>query len=293
MAPKGHMKSMAVNSQHRITVYSPKTRLNDSLFFILKHFVQEIKRTRWQIWITFKRDFVSAYKQTVAGVLWSILLPLIPITTYLLLAYLRVLKTTENMPFIVYIVIGMTLWAFLSGSLTSPLVAIQKGKVILEMSKYPVLAVIISNFGHIVYEVLVRIVFVISVLVYYRISLAWYIFLLPVLILPLAMFSLGLGMILAILNIITKDVRNIVDVIMRYAIFLSSVIFPMPTEGLIGTLNRFNPFNTFVNTIRDFIVFGQVSHLELYLMTSGVAIIIFLLACKILYAMEYKIKGYL
>jgi hypothetical protein len=45
--------------------------------------------------------------------------------------------------------------------------------------------------------------------------------------------------------------------------------------------------------IRDLIVFGTIPHLELYLVTSGVAIIIFLAACKIVYFMEYRIKGYL
>jgi lipopolysaccharide transport system permease protein len=279
--------------KYQLTTYSPQTRLHDSLWTILKHFFLEIKRTRWQIWVTFKRDFVSAYNQTTVGLLWSVVMPLIPISVYLLLAYLRVLRTTENMPFVVYIVVGMTIWTFLSGSLTSPILAIQKSKVVLETSKYPILAVILSNFGQMIYQTSIRIIFVVLVLIFYKISLSWNILLLPLLILPLALFSLSLGIILAIVNVIIRDVQNVVDIVMRYGVFLSSVIFPMTETGLIGTLNLFNPFNTFVIAVRNFIVFGQIPHLTVYLVTTGVSILLFLVACKVLYIMEYRLKAFL
>ena len=274
-------------------IYSPETRLKDSLFDILIHFFQEFRRTRWQIWVTFKRDFVSRYNQTMLGFAWSIILPLIPITTYVLLAYVRVLKTADNMPFVVYIVVGMTVWTFLSGTLMSPIDSLQRNKTVLESSRYPMLAVILSNFGQMIYEMMVRIAFVVIVLIYFQISLSWTIIFLPVLVLPLALFSLGLGMSLAIMNIIVRDIYNIVQVIIRYAIFLSSVIFPMADSGIAGMINWFNPFNTYVNAIRDFIVFGSISNLTLYGITSLIAIVIFLVGCKILYAMEPRIKGYL
>jgi len=280
-------------SKHQLATYSPQTRLHDSLWTILKYFFLEIQRTRWQIWVTFKRDFVSAYNQTALGFLWSLVLPLIPVTVYLLLAYIRVLKTAENMPFVVYIVIGMTLWMFLSGTILSSITAIQKGKTVLETSKYPLLAVILSSFGQMVFDTSVRIGFVIVVLIFFKISLSWGILLLPIALLPLTLFSLGLGMILAVLNVIIKDVGNMADVVMRYGVFLSSVIFPMPETDLLGRLNLLNPFNTFVVAIRDLIVFGTMAHPGRYLVTSAAAVIIFLVACKIVYFMEYRIKGYL
>jgi lipopolysaccharide transport system permease protein len=197
------------------------------------------------------------------------------------------------MPFVVYIVIGMTLWMFLSGTILSSITAIQKGKTVLETSKYPLLAVILSSFGQMVFDTSVRIGFVIVVLIFFKISLSWGILLLPIALLPLTLFSLGLGMILAVLNVIIKDVGNMADVVMRYGVFLSSVIFPMPETDLLGRLNLLNPFNTFVVAIRDLIVFGTMAHPGRYLVTSAAAVIIFLVACKIVYFMEYRIKGYL
>lgn len=292
---KKHRKSRPVlpKQNHVLTTYAPNTRLHDSLWTILIHFFQEFRRTRWQIWVTFKRDFVSSYNQTALGFLWSIVMPLIPVTVYLLLAAIRVLATTEDMPFVIYIVVGMTIWTFLSGTITSSVNSIQLGKSILESSRYPVFAVIMSNFGQMVYELLVRSTFVVTVLLFFRVSVSWTVLLLPLVLIPLVMFSLGAGMILAVLNIILKDINNIVNLVLRYGIFLSSVIFPMTETGVLGYLNKFNPFNTFVVTVRDFIVFGQITAWELYLVTSVMSFIVFLLACKILYFMEFRIKGYL
>lgn len=283
----------AMGPDLKVATYSPQTRLHDSLWTILKHFGQEFKRTRWQIWVTFKRDFVSTYTQTTVGFLWSVVLPLIPLTVYILLAYLRVLKTTENMPFVVYIAIGITIWTFLSGSLTSPIQALQKSKMVLETSKYPMLAVILSNFGQMVFDMMVRIIFVTLALLYYHIPLSWHLLLLPLLILPLALFSLSLGIILSILNVIARDIQNVVDIVMRYGIFLSSVIFPMSETGLTGALNLFNPFNTFVNSLRYFIVLGDIPSSAAYWFTSAISVVLFLTACKVLYMMEYRLKAYL
>jgi len=273
--------------------YSPETRLNDSLFVIITHICQEIKQTYWQIWITFKRDFVSSYNQTVLGFLWSIILPIIPITAYIILAYIRVLKTTEAMPFVIYITLGMTIWFFLSSTITSTIASLQRGKAVLETSRYPMIAIILSNFGQMIYDLTVRILFVFVVMVYYQSLPSWRIVFLPILLIPLVMFSLGSGVLLAILNIIVQDTQKIVQVVMQYGIFFSSVIFPMTTDGLVGHLNTLNPFNTYVVVIREFIVFGTIPHYNLYGVTTLASFIFLLASCKILYLMEYRVKGYL
>ncbi len=280
-------------AKHRLTTYSPETALGEPLYRILWHFLSELRRIRWQIWIAFRRDFSGRHSQTVLGVFWSLLLPLIPVTVYLLLAHVRVLKTTDDMPFVVYIVLGMTIWTFLSGTILSSIAAIPRAKTILETSRYPVLAEILSNFGQMMFELTVRSAFLIVVLLLFDVSLHWSIFLLPLVMLPLILFGLGAGIFLSILNVIIKDVSHTVEIVLRYGLFLSSVIFPMPESGVFARFNMFNPFNTFVVAVRDFVVLGQLSNLNLFLITSLIGVFLFLFSCKVLYTMEFRIKAYL
>ncbi len=278
---------------HKITTTTPDSRIGDSLPKILLSFYRELQQNRWQIWMAFKKDFVSQYKQTVLGFIWSIILPIIPISVYLFLGLIKAVRMPDNMHFAVYIVIGRTLWFFLSANINSIMKALSKEKQLLSKVKYPLITVLASNFGRVVYELLVSTVFVLVVLLIFKISLNFYMILLPLLLIPLVFFSVGTGMILSILNIIYRDIEKITTIILTYGVFLSSVIFPMPDSGISGSLIKFNPFNTFINEIRNIIVFGSLDDVNLFLITSLISLIIFLTGCKIVYLMEFRIKQFL
>jgi len=277
----------------KIIRYSKNDRINDSILKIIKVFYHQVMTQKWQIWIAFKKDFVSSYKHTALGFLWSIILPIIPISVYIFLGYIKAFNVTDNMPFVFFIVSGITIWFYISGTITSMLNAIQKEKSILSKVKYPLVIVLLSNFGKVFYELLLRLGLVIVMFVYYGMSLHLEFIVLPALFIIITIFSLGIGMILAILNEIYPDIKNIVDIFLRYGLFVSSVIFLMPTEGLIGKINLFNPFNTYIVEFRNLLSFGYFDNIYLLSVTSLVAFGLFLLGLKMVYVMEYRIKAYL
>ena len=73
-----------------MTKYSKNDRLNDGILKIILVFYNQILTQKWQIWIAFKKDFVSAYKNTALGFVWSIALPLIPVSVYIFLGYIYI-----------------------------------------------------------------------------------------------------------------------------------------------------------------------------------------------------------
>jgi ABC-type polysaccharide/polyol phosphate export permease len=277
----------------KITIYSPNDRLNLSVFRVFKNIFQEIKSHKWQIWIAFKKDFINSYNHTAIGFIWSIILPLIPISAYVLLAQFRILKTTDNMPFIVYILIGFTIWFFLTNTITTIMNSLRREKGILTKIKYPLSAVILSHFGKLIFDLLVRIIFSSIILILYNIHIGLHLLLLVFLLIPLIIFSFGIGLILLVLSEIYRDITNFIDIFFRYGMFISSVIFPMPNIELIQKINLFNPFNTYIVNIREFIVFGNFTNIELFLYTSLFSLVIFIISVKFMYIMENRLKAYL
>ena len=253
----------------------------------------QIKSYRWQIWIAFKKDFVSSYSPTSLGFIWSIILPLIPVSAYVMLAQIKILKTSEDMPFVVYIVVGFTIWFFVTNTITSIMNSIQREKGILSKIKYPLISVILSNFGTVFFDLLVRVVFSVIVLLFFGIDIQVSILLLPFMLIPLILFSFGVGMILLVLNEIYKDIKNFTDIFFRYGMFVSSVIFPLPSGGLIEQINNFNPFNTYVLNVRNFIVSGEFISTDIFLYTSIFSLLVFILAVKFIFLMENRLKAYL
>ena len=79
--------------------YSSKYRCNTTIPIAIKALFQQAQTYRWQIWLAIKKKIHATYQQDVFGLFWSIVMPIIPMTVYMVLAQIKVFKTVEDMPF--------------------------------------------------------------------------------------------------------------------------------------------------------------------------------------------------
>lgn len=278
---------------NKVIIYNPDICIKDSLKVAFKETIKNVKNNKWLIWANFKKDFFSKYKQSGLGKFWAIILPIIPVSAYLFLGYVRVLNVKGGMPFPVYMIIGITFWQLLSGGIQGGMKAIKQEKNVINKINMPIIIPIISKYGNIAADTIIRIIFLSCVLFYYRMQIHWEILFLPIILIPLLLLCFGAGIILSVLNIVTNDVENIVKIAFTYGMWLSSVVFPMPTEGVLAKANTINIFNHLMVGIRDFIIFGHFRFPMHYLIASAVCVTIFIISIKVQHSLQYKIKGLL
>ncbi len=275
-------------------VYSAQYRCNSTFIEALKALYTQAKEYRWQIWLAIQKKIHATYQQDTFGLFWSIVMPIIPMTVYMVLAQIKVFKTVENMPFVYYIGMGMLVWLIMATSVHSMLLAIKSEKSILTTTNFPIFPALLSRLGEVLHDTMIRLVVVAIIVIWYNIDVTFVHFLLALLsLIPAIVFALGMGMLLSILDIIVQDTRRIVLLILRYGLFISSVIFPFPETGIAGAINDFNFFNTFVNAPRDLLHHGTLHQPMVFFITSVVGILIFIFAAKLIYTMDYKIRAYL
>lgn len=276
-----------------ITEYNKDYLISDSLIVAWRKTIQDVWRHRWLIWVNFKKDFFSQYKQSGLGMVWSLIMPIIPISAYLFLGYLRVLNVREAMPFPVYIISGMTFWKLLKEGIISGMGAIQKDKGLLTKINMPLIVVILYRYGSVCANTLIRLVFLIFILFFYKIVPSLNIILIPFVILPLVCFGLGLGILLGIFNTANSDIENVSIMFLTYGMFVSSVIFPMPTKGALGLVNSLNIFNHLIVGIRNFIVLGKFQYPVHFVASSAIGLCIMFIAVKWQHTVQYRVKGLL
>jgi len=275
-------------------VYSAQYRCNATFLEALKALFSQAKEYQWQIILSIKKKIHATYQQDTFGLFWSLFMPIVPMTVYMVLANIKVLKTVENMPFVYYIGIGMLVWLLMATSIHSMLLSIKSEKSILTTTNFPIFPALLSRMGEVLHDTGVRFIVVVIIVLWYQIDVSFLSLVLALLsLLPAIIFALGLGMLLSILDVIVQDTRRIVLLILRYGLFISSVIFPFPEQGLAGVINDFNFFNTFVNATRDLLHHGSVHQPMVFFITSVVGILIFIFAAKVIYTMDYKIRAYL
>jgi lipopolysaccharide transport system permease protein len=277
----------------KVTIYNSNAALADSLLIAWRKTIKDVWKHRWLIWVNFKKDFFSQYKQAGLGMLWSLIMPIIPVSAYIFLGYLRVLNVSGGMPYPVYIMTGMTFWMLLREGISSGMSAIHRDRAILSKINIPLIAVILSRYGNVCANTLIRIFFLIIMMVFFRVIPNLNVILLPFVLLPLIFFSLGMGILLGIWNSVNTDIQNTVNMILTYGLFVSSVIFPMPTKGFLGLLNSINVFNHLIVGVRDFLIFGNFQYPVEYLFSSLMSISILILAVKWQHSLQYKVRNLL
>lgn len=281
-------------TQPKERIYSSNYRCNVTAFTALMELIQQAIVYRWQIWISIKKNIRTTYQQDTFGLFWSIVMPIIPMTVYMLLAQIKVLKTVDNMPFVYYIGMGMLVWLLMATSIHTMLKAIKSEKSILTTTNFPIFPILLSRLGEVLNDTFIRFIVVALIVAWYQIDVTFFgLFFALLSLIPAIIFAMGLGMILSILDVVVQDTRRIVLLVLRYGLFLSSVIFPFPEVGIAGMLNDFNFFNTFINATRDLLHHGYIHQPFVFFITSLVGIIIFMVASKLIYTMDYKIRAYL
>ena len=275
-------------------IYSSNYRCNANILTALIALFQQAMTYRWQIWLAIKKNIHATYQQDVFGLFWSIVMPIIPMTVYMVLAQIKVFKTVDDMPFIYYIAMGMLIWLLMATTIHAIILAIKAEKSILTTTNFPIFPALLSRLGEVLHDTTIRFIVLAIIVVWYQIDITFTSLLLALLsLIPAIIFALGLGMMFSILDVVVQDTRRIVLLVLRYGLFISSVIFPFPEWGIPGLLNKFNIFNTYVNATRDLLHHGSIQHLDVFIYSSIVSVVIFLIAAKLVYSMDYKIRAYL
>lgn len=193
--------------------------------------LKEVWRYKDLVYMFVKRDFISSFKQTILGPIWFFINPIFTTIVYLVVFGNIANLSTDGAPKILFYLSGVTLWNYFSTSLTSASNVFTSnagifGKVYFPRLVMP-LTIVISNlmrFG-------VQMVLFIAVWLYYYFEGAvqpnLWILATPLLILLMAAFALGMGMIFSSLTTKYRDIQMLLGFGISLFMYITPVIYPL------------------------------------------------------------------
>jgi len=275
-----------------ITVYSSVGPRRLGFTGALRKLIQQINTHRWHIRQMFNQNFTNAYRFTRFGVIWNYILPMVPITVWVLLNGLRLFPSFDNVSSVVYVTLGVTLWFLFSGCVTLPIATVESKISEAARSELPLISFVIAGFAQLSFDTLVRIAATAIVFIGFHGAPAITIIATPFVIFFALIFFSGIGLTLAIFNLAYRDINKIVVMLLQYGMLLSAIVFPISRIPVLGQISVFNPFYIFVDSIRTLTVFGELRHPISLGLFSLAGIVFFLIACRLFYAGEQRIKGF-
>lgn len=230
------------------TVIRPKTKLLD-----LK--LGELWQYKDLIFLFVKRDFKATYKQTVLGPLWIVINPLLTTLMQILVFGNLAGISTDGTPQFVFYLAGNAVWLYFSGCFTKTANTFIANANVFGKVYFPRLVAPISVTISGLITFCVQFAILVVTIVYYalkgQVTPNLYILLLPVLLLELAMLSMGFGVIVSALTTKYRDLNVLLTFGVQLWMYGSAIVYPVSfLPEKFAKIIMLNPVVPIVETFR-------------------------------------------
>lgn len=223
-----------------------------------------LDRYRYLIAQMVSRDFHIKYKRSVLGVVWSFLNPVLTMTVYYFVFSTLFKNTTEN--FLLYLLTGIVTFNYFSEASSTGLGSIVGNaslitKVYVPKFIYPVVPVFSATVN-----MLFSLIPVLLVMLFTGVAFTKAVLLLPLAILFVMVFSIGMSMILSTAMVFFRDTKFLWGVLIMLWNFLTPIFYTEAhiPQAYIG-LYRMNPMYQFVYFMRSILINGVSPNPQTYL----------------------------
>jgi lipopolysaccharide transport system permease protein len=231
-----------------------------------QHYWAELWRYRQLMYILAWRDLAVRYKQTMIGVAWALIRPALTMTVFVVFRRLVGL-TPGDVPEPILVLVAVLPWQFFSSALLESSSSLIHNANLISKIYFPRLVIPCAALVTTLVDFLITLVMLSVLMLWYGFLPGWRLVILPLFILLTCALSLGLGLILAALNVKYRDFRYIVPFIIQFWLFVSPIAFTtanVPERW--RTLYALNPLAGAIDGFRWSILGGSM---PLYPQTVG------------------------
>jgi len=225
----------------------------------------------------FRRDVSARYRQSLLGPAWVVIFPLFTVGVFVLLNTSGVLQVRDAaVPYPAFALFGLILWTLFSGLVSSLSGVIAQTGSLVTKIRFPRIALAVSPVLTSILELLIRLVLLGILLAGYGVVPDPAALLLPVFLLPVLLLGIGAGLFLSIPGGVFKDIPNFLSLFFTVLLFATPVMYPMPEEGVLREINRYNPLYYLIQVPRDLFFEGRFEQGIPYAASVLLSILLFL-----------------
>ena len=223
--------------------------------------LKEVLKYRDLIFLFVKRNFVSKYKQTILGPAWAIMQPFLTTVMFTLIFGNIAGLAPGGVPSFVFYLSGNVMWGYFSGCLSSTANTFVANSHTMGKVYFPRLVMPISSVLSQLINFAIQYLFLVVFLICYAftgqgVQPNWWILMTPVLLLQMAMLSLGFGIIISALTTKYRDLAMLVGFGVQLWMYATPVAYDMFSMGAFApggkwySLYMCNPVTPALNLFR-------------------------------------------
>ena len=250
-----------------IQIYDSSSKVSPAL-----EELREIFRYRDLVVQVVRRDILTRYKRSVLGVTWTMLNPL---GTMIVLAIVFSQAFGTEYSYAAYVLSGLVAWNFFQQTTNASIAHLVWGGTLLKRIYVPRTVFAFSALGTGLFNLVLSLIPLLLVMVITRVPIEPTILFLPIPILFLAMFSLGVGLLVSGLAVFYTDIAEMYQIILTAWMYLTPIIYPeeILPEQFRMLIAIFNPMYHLVGLFRAPLYYGEIPSLQEMLIAGLIAVV--------------------
>lgn len=203
--------------------------------------LDDLSRYKDFLYFVTLRDIRVRYKQTVLGIIWIAVQPLIQMVIFSFFFGTVANLDSEGIPYALYTFAALVPWTFFSSTLNRSTQSVVGSSGMIKKIYFPRLLLPISGLLSSLVDFIIPFLILIAMMLWFQVSFTWTLLWLPVFMALSASVALGAGVWLSALNVQFRDVRMAVAYIVQIWFWISPVAYAdtivSPEWELIYALN--------------------------------------------------------
>ncbi|HET6990341.1 MAG TPA: ABC transporter permease [Bacteroidia bacterium] len=225
------------------------------------------------------RNISTRYRQSIFGLLWAFLPPLVTATIWIFLNKNNVIKLGDvGAPYPLFVITGTMLWSVFTNAVLMPMQIVQSNKSILVKINFPREALIINAFYEIAFNALVSCVIIAVFMVVLKVDIsARFLLFFPGILLTM-LLGMSLGLLILPFSLLYKDIQFGLPSVLQFAMYLTPIVYAKQPFAGLGKILKINPVTPVLTETRACLLNMNVyvPHWEIGLVAS-IAVVLFVI----------------
>jgi lipopolysaccharide transport system permease protein len=241
-----------------VTVYTPDSGLRSPVA-LLRGFFGDIRSEKFAdlTWRLVVRNISATYRQSVLGVLWLFIPPIVTASIWIFLNSQKVIDVGRTaIPYGLFVLAGNLLWQGFAQSLAAPIQAVNRERNTLTKLNFPREALLAAGFAELCVNAFVPMLVLIPVLIYFHVVPSLAMLLAPLAIVLTLLTGFAAGLLVTPIGLLYQDIGRGIPVLARFWFFVTPIVYPIPASGWGARLLPWNPATSLICVARDLLT-GQ------------------------------------
>jgi homopolymeric O-antigen transport system permease protein len=187
---------------------------------------KELWAYRDLLYVLTTRDIKVRYKQTVLGFAWALIQPVTMMVVFSIFFGGLAKMPSDGYPYPVFVYAALLPWTFFANSITNSANSLVGSANLVSKVYFPRLIIPLSSIGSGLVDFAIAGAILLLLMVYYGVGWTSNLLIVPILVIGAAFTALGVGTLLAALNVAYRDFRYVVSFLVQFWMFATPVVYP-------------------------------------------------------------------